>query len=37
MADRGFSISDDLENIGVKLNILVFLNSCEQLTKVGKK
>ena len=37
MADRGFSISDDLGNICITLDILVFLNSCEQLTKVGKK
>ena len=37
MADRGFLISDDLESIGVSLNIPAFLNGRDQLTKAEVK
>ena len=37
MADRGFLISDDLESIGVSLNIPAVLNSRDQLTKAEIK
>ena len=37
MADRGFLISDDLEKVGVSLNIPAFLNGRDQLTKAEVK
>ena len=33
MTDRGFLISDDLEIVGVSLNIPAFVNGHDQLTK----
>ena len=33
MTDRGFLISDDLEIVGVSLNITAFVNGHDQLTK----
>ena len=37
MEDQGFLISDDLESIGVSLNIPAFLNDRDQLTKAKVK
>ena len=37
MTDRGFLISDYLENIGASLNIPAFFYGCEQLGKAEEK